>query len=81
MRQAGWQTGVGIARRPAAAARTALRIQRPEQLIDEVLGYLADGYTASKMRIGSEWSWDGVTVDRFLGLMREVAQAVRGACS
>ena len=31
-----------------------------------------------KFRIGTEWSWDGVTVDRFLGLVRELAQAVDG---
>ncbi len=51
---------------------------RPEQLVDEVLGYVAEGYTASKVRIGTDWTWDGVTVDRFLGLMRELAQAVDG---
>lgn len=51
---------------------------RPEQLIDETLGYLAEGYTACKVRIGTEWAWDGVTVDRFLGLMRELAAAVNG---
>ena len=52
--------------------------QRPEQLIDEVLEYVAAGYTASKVRIGTHWAWDGVTTDRFLGLMRELAQAVDG---
>jgi L-alanine-DL-glutamate epimerase-like enolase superfamily enzyme len=51
---------------------------RPEQLIEEVLGYIADGYTACKVRIGTDWTWDGVTVDRFLGLIRELAQAVDG---
>ena len=50
----------------------------PEQLIEEVLGYLADGYTACKIRIGTEWAWAGVTVDRFLGLMRDLSQAVAG---
>jgi L-alanine-DL-glutamate epimerase-like enolase superfamily enzyme len=49
----------------------------PRQVIEEALGYIAQGYTAMKLRIGTEWSWDGVTVDRFLGLMRELAQAVR----
>ena len=29
-----------------------------------------------KLRIGTHWDWDGVTVDRFLGLMRELHQAV-----
>jgi L-alanine-DL-glutamate epimerase-like enolase superfamily enzyme len=52
--------------------------QRPEQLIEETLGYLEAGYTACKVRIGTEWSWAGVTVDRFLGLMRDLAQAVDG---
>ena len=49
---------------------------RPEQLIEEALAYAELGYTAMKFRIGTEWSWDGVTVDRFLGLVRELAQAV-----
>jgi L-alanine-DL-glutamate epimerase-like enolase superfamily enzyme len=47
------------------------------QLIEEALGYIAQGYTAMKLRIGTEWAWYGVTVDRFLGLMRELAQAVK----
>ncbi|HMN29192.1 MAG TPA: hypothetical protein PKE45_13665, partial [Caldilineaceae bacterium] len=51
---------------------------RPEQLIDEALDYIAQGYTGMKFRIGTEWSWDGVTVDRFLGLVRELAQTVAG---
>lgn len=50
----------------------------PEQLIDEALGYVRRGLTAMKFRIGTDWSWDGVTVDRFLGLVRELAQAVEG---
>lgn len=51
---------------------------RPEQLIEEALEYVTAGYTAFKFRIGTDWSWDGVTVDRFLGLVRELAQAVGG---
>ncbi|MCL4507083.1 MAG: mandelate racemase/muconate lactonizing enzyme family protein [Chloroflexi bacterium] len=51
---------------------------RPEQLIDEALEYIAAGYTAMKFRIGTDWTWDGVTVDRFLGLVRELAQTVNG---
>lgn len=50
----------------------------PYQLIEETLGYLAEGYTACKVRIGTDWQWDGVTVDRFLGLMRELAREVHG---
>lgn len=51
---------------------------RPEQLIEEALGYIADGFTAYKFRIGTEWEWDGVTTDRFLGLVRDLASAVDG---
>ncbi len=51
---------------------------RPEQLIDEALEYIDQGLTAMKFRIGTEWSWDDVTVDRFLGLVRELAQTVNG---
>jgi L-alanine-DL-glutamate epimerase-like enolase superfamily enzyme len=50
----------------------------PEQLIEEALGYMNMGYTAMKFRLGTEWSWDGVTVDRFLGLVRELVQTVAG---
>jgi L-alanine-DL-glutamate epimerase-like enolase superfamily enzyme len=50
----------------------------PHQLIEEALEYIDMGYTAMKFRIGTEWTWDGVTVDRFLGLIRELAQAVAG---
>jgi len=50
----------------------------PHQLIEEALEYIDMGYTAMKFRIGTDWSWDGVTVDRFLGLVRELVQAVDG---
>ena len=50
----------------------------PRQLIKEAIEYVDMGFTAMKFRIGTEWSWDGVTVDRFLGLVRELAQAVDG---
>jgi L-alanine-DL-glutamate epimerase-like enolase superfamily enzyme len=51
---------------------------RPEQLIEETLAYCAQGFTACKVRIGTEWAWDSITVDRFLGLMRELAQTMGG---
>lgn len=51
---------------------------RPEQLIEEALDTIDQGFTAMKFRIGTEWSWDGVTVDRFLGLVRELVQEVDG---
>jgi L-alanine-DL-glutamate epimerase-like enolase superfamily enzyme len=49
---------------------------RPEQVIEETVGYADEGYTACKVRIGTEWSWDGVTVARFVGLMRELKDTV-----
>jgi L-alanine-DL-glutamate epimerase-like enolase superfamily enzyme len=50
----------------------------PQQLVEEALEYIAMGYTALKVRIGTHWAWDGVTVDRFLGLMGELTSAVNG---
>lgn len=50
--------------------------KNPEQLIEEALEYIKDGYTAMKFRLGTDWSWDEVTVDRFLGLVRELVQTV-----
>ncbi len=50
----------------------------PHQLIEEALGYIEQGYKAMKFRVGTEWEWDGVTVDRYLGLVRELAEAVDG---
>jgi len=52
--------------------------KNPEQLIEEALEYIDMGYTAMKFRIGTEWAWDGVTVDRFLGLVRGLTEAVDG---
>jgi L-alanine-DL-glutamate epimerase-like enolase superfamily enzyme len=52
--------------------------KNPHQLIEEALAYIDQGYTAMKFRIGTHWAWDGVTVDRFLGLVRELAQEVDG---
>jgi L-alanine-DL-glutamate epimerase-like enolase superfamily enzyme len=75
--------------KPAAGALDRVRLyassgcrydwrKRPEQLIDEAQEYIAAGFTAMKFRIGTEWSWDGVTVDRFLSLVRDLAQTVNG---
>ena len=50
--------------------------KNPHQLIEEALDYIRDGYTAMKFRIGTEWAWDNVTVDSFLGLVRELVQEV-----
>ena len=51
---------------------------RPEQVIEEAISYLEEGFTAYKFRIGTEWSWESVTVDRFLGLVRELVLAIDG---
>lgn len=51
---------------------------RPESVVDEVLGYLEQGFTAFKMRPGTEWSWAGVTVERFVRLLRQVTDGVAG---
>jgi L-alanine-DL-glutamate epimerase-like enolase superfamily enzyme len=51
---------------------------RPETMIEEVLGYRSLGYTSCKIRLGSWWAWDSVTPDRFLGLMRELCQEIDG---
>lgn len=51
---------------------------RPEQLVEEALAYVEQGFPAMKFRIGTRWDWDGVTIDRFLGLVRELHQAVAG---
>jgi L-alanine-DL-glutamate epimerase-like enolase superfamily enzyme len=52
--------------------------ERPEQLIDEALEYIDQGYSALKFRPGTDWNWDGITIDHFLGFVRELAQAVDG---
>lgn len=49
---------------------------RPESVIEEVLGYQASGYRACKIRMGTRWGFDGVTPERFLGLMRDLRSAV-----
>lgn len=51
---------------------------RPEQVIEEALGYLEQGFTACKIRLGTEWTWDRIGVDRFLGLMAELSQTIEG---
>ena len=52
--------------------------RNPEQLLEEAQEYVDAGFTAMKFRVGTEWTWDGVTVDRYLGLIRELAQTVDG---
>ncbi len=47
-------------------------------MIEEALGYVEQGFPAIKFRIGTQSAWDGVTVDRFLSLVRELHQEVAG---
>lgn len=49
---------------------------RPESVVGEACEHADAGMTAFKMRLGTEWSWSGVTVDRFLTLARKVHDAV-----
>lgn len=48
----------------------------PRQIIDEVLGYQASGFTTSKIRLGTAWRFSNVTPERFLTLMKELRQSV-----
>ena len=48
----------------------------PESVIDEAVSLADRGYTAYKMRLGTAWSWSGVTVERFLELAQAVTDAV-----
>lgn len=50
----------------------------PEQLFAEAEEYINMGFTAMKFRIGTEWTWDGVTVERFLAHIRELHRIVAG---
>ena len=52
--------------------------ERPEQLIEEALRYVEQGFPVMKFRIGTDWEWDGVTVDRFLGWCESFIRRWRG---
>lgn len=49
-----------------------------ETIFQDAQRAIEDGFSYLKYRIGSEWTWDGVTPDRFLGLAAELAQEVDG---
>ena len=49
---------------------------RPEQVVDEVFRHKAKGFTAFKMRIGSAWGLEGVTMKRFSRLLHKVRAAM-----
>ena len=48
----------------------------PESLFDEAISLADRGYTAYKMRLGTEWRWSGITVERFLLLAQALTDAV-----
>ncbi len=50
----------------------------PESVIEEALSYVAAGFTAFKMRIGTHWPWADVTVERLLELLQGMTDAVDG---
>ena len=50
----------------------------PEQLFREAEEYIERGFGVMKFRIGTDWSWDGITVDRFLDHVRELVRVVDG---
>jgi L-alanine-DL-glutamate epimerase-like enolase superfamily enzyme len=48
----------------------------PESVVDEAISLADRGYTAYKMRLGTEWRWSGITVERFLEIAQTVTDAV-----
>ncbi len=48
----------------------------PESVIDEAVSLADEGFTAYKMRIGTQWAWSDVTIDRFVELLRQMTDAV-----
>jgi len=72
---------------PDRAPRNQLRVyasggvqydwdHRPESVIDEALALAERGFSAYKMRLGTEWSWSGTTVERMLDLLRTLTDVV-----
>lgn len=50
----------------------------PGQLVRETLAHAAAGYTAFKMRVGTEWSRSNVTTARMISLLWRVTDAAAG---
>ena len=48
----------------------------PESVVDEAIALADRGFSAYKMRLGTEWGWSGITVARMLELLRKVTDAV-----
>jgi len=50
--------------------------KRPDDLIDEALQLKEQGFTAYKFRLGPEWTRQGLTVQKYIPLLRKLRQAV-----
>jgi L-alanine-DL-glutamate epimerase-like enolase superfamily enzyme len=50
--------------------------KRPDDLIDEALRVKEEGYTAYKFRLGPDWSLQGLTMDKYIPLVRKLRAAV-----
>lgn len=48
----------------------------PRTLVDDVRGYVEEGYDTVKVRLGTSWAWDAVTPDCFLRLLDDVRTEV-----
>jgi len=45
-------------------------------LIDQALRHKADGYDCMKIRKGTEWSYSGMTLEKYIDVLRHVREAV-----
>ena len=50
----------------------------PESVVEEADRLAGEGYTAFKMRTGTEWTWGHVTPGRFVRLLEQVTDAAAG---
>ena len=50
--------------------------KRPDDLIDEALQMKEAGYTAFKYRLGPDWTAQGLTMEKYIPLVRKLRQAV-----
>ena len=50
----------------------------PESVVEEADRLAGEGYTAFKMRIGTEWTWADVTPGRLVGILEQVTDASAG---
>jgi L-alanine-DL-glutamate epimerase-like enolase superfamily enzyme len=48
----------------------------PTQLIEEALRYKEQGYTAFKFRNGTDWAYSGMTLEKYIPVLRQLREAV-----